>query len=128
MSGLVIIDGGLTKTGSLEQINLTLEMEELILFDQGEISIHGQLLYSDSTLSTTDQVLLMINDNYLTLDGNVNFKTNHIDILTDLEKAEIQLIHACIWFALTGYVKEDYDAVLFSFYKGCQLWTEAVSD
>ena len=43
-------------------------------------------------------------------------------------KAEIQLIHACIWFALTGYVKEDYDAVLFAFYKGCQLWTEAVSD
>ena len=43
-------------------------------------------------------------------------------------KAELQIIHACIWFALTGYVKEDYDAILFAFYKGCQLWTEAVSD
>ena len=94
MSGLVIIDGGLTKSGSLDQINLTLEMEELLLFDQGEISIHGQLLYSDSTLSTTDQVLLMINDNYLTLDGKINFKTNHVDVLTDLEKAEIQLINS----------------------------------
>jgi len=94
MSGLIIIDGGLTKSGSLDQINLTLEMEELLLFDQGEISIHGQLLYSDSTLSTTDQVLLMINDNYLSLDGKINFKTNYIDILTDLEKAEIQLINS----------------------------------
>ena len=36
----------------------------------------------------------MINDNYLTLDGKINFKSNHIDILTDLEKAEIQLINS----------------------------------
>ncbi len=94
MSGLLIIDGGLTKSGSLDQIDLTLEMEELVLFDQGEISIHGQLFYSDSILSTTDQVLLMINDNYLTLDGKIDFKSNYIDILTDLERAEIQLINS----------------------------------
>ena len=66
---------------------------------------------------------------------NLEIKSNGYEEFADLiikrsgvPKAEIQLIHACIWFALTGYVKEDYDAVLFAFYKGCQLWTEAVSD
>ena len=66
---------------------------------------------------------------------DLEIKSNGYEEFADLiikrsgvPKAEIQLIHACIWFALTGYVKEDYDAVLFAFYKGCQLWTEAVSD
>ena len=66
---------------------------------------------------------------------DLEIKSNGYEEFADLiikrsgvPKAEIQLIHAYIWFALTGYVKEDYDAVLFAFYKGCQLWTEAVSD
>ena len=49
--------------------------------------------YTDSILTTNDQVLLMIDDNYLTLDGSINFQDNSVDVLTDLEKAEIQLIN-----------------------------------
>ena len=45
-----------------------------------------------------------------------------------MSKREMGLIHASIWLSLTGYVKEDYDAILYSFYKGCQLWTEAISN
>ena len=45
-----------------------------------------------------------------------------------MSKKEMGLIHASIWLSLTGYVKEDYDAILYSFYKGCQLWTEAISN
>ena len=31
---------------------------------------------------------------------------------------KINLIHGLIWLSLTGYVKEDYDSILTSFYKG----------
>ena len=44
-----------------------------------------------------------------------------------MSKREMGLLHASIWLSLTGYVKEDIDAILYSFYRGCQLWTEAVS-
>ena len=67
LSGLLIIDGLITDSGSLDQIDLTLEVEENRLFKQGEISVHGQISYKDSILTTNDQVLLMIDDNYLTL-------------------------------------------------------------
>jgi GTP:adenosylcobinamide-phosphate guanylyltransferase/aminoglycoside phosphotransferase len=44
-----------------------------------------------------------------------------------MTEVEMNLIHASIWFSLSGYVKEDIDAVLYSFYKGCELWTEAIT-
>ena len=94
LSGLLIIDGLITESGSLDQIDLTLEVEENRLFKQGEISVHGQFAYKDSILTTNDQVLLMIDDNYLTLDGSINFQNNTVDVLTDLEKAEIQLVNS----------------------------------
>ena len=44
-----------------------------------------------------------------------------------MKKTEMLLLHSGIWFSLSGYVKEDIDAVLYSFYKGCELWTEAIT-
>jgi MobA-like NTP transferase domain len=37
---------------------------------------------------------------------------------------QMNLIHALIWLSLTGYVKDDYDSVLASFYNGLY-WLEA---
>jgi GTP:adenosylcobinamide-phosphate guanylyltransferase/thiamine kinase-like enzyme len=37
---------------------------------------------------------------------------------------EMKVIHCSIWLSLTGYVKEDIDAVLYAFYRGCELWTQ----
>jgi GTP:adenosylcobinamide-phosphate guanylyltransferase len=34
----------------------------------------------------------------------------------------MELLHAAIWFSLTGYVKEDIDSILYSFYKGVVIW------
>ena len=68
MSGLFIFDAGFTKKGALDKINMNLEMVESRLFNQGEISVHGQLFYSDSVISTIDPVLL-VGDSYLTIDG-----------------------------------------------------------
>ena len=67
---------------------MNLEMVESRLFNQGEISVHGQL-YSDSVLSTIDPVMLLVGDSYLTIDGRGDFKTKHIDFFTDMEKADI---------------------------------------
>ena len=40
-----------------------------------------------------------------------------------MDSREMNLLHASIWLALTGYVKEDIDAVMFSFYMGTYLWS-----
>lgn len=44
-----------------------------------------------------------------------------------MTKKEMLLINATIWLSLTGYVKEDIDAAMYAFYKGCELWTQAFS-
>jgi len=46
---------------------------------------------------------------------------------SNMSEVEILLIQSSIWFSLSGYVKEDIDAVLYSFYKGCELWTQAIT-
>ena len=86
MSGLFIFDAGFTKKGALDKINMNLEMVESRLFNQGEISVHGQLFYSDSVITTIDPVMLLVGDSYLTIDGRGDFKTKHIDFFTDMEK------------------------------------------
>ena len=40
-----------------------------------------------------------------------------------MSRREMNLIHASIWLALTGYIKEDIDAAMFSFYMGTYLWS-----
>ena len=40
-----------------------------------------------------------------------------------MSKMEMNLIHASLWLSLTGYVKEDIDAAMFSFYMGTYLWS-----
>mgnify|MGYP001188378655 FL=1 len=40
-----------------------------------------------------------------------------------MSKKEMDLIHANLWLSLTGYVKEDVEAALFSFYMGTYIWS-----
>ena len=40
-----------------------------------------------------------------------------------MSKIEMNLIHASLWLSLTGYVKEDIDAAMFSFYMGTYYWS-----
>jgi len=93
ISGLFIMDANLTDDMALNQINMTLEMVEAKLFNQGEISIHGLLTYADSTLSTLDPVMLLVGDSYLTIDGMRNFSSNKIELFIDMEKADIELVN-----------------------------------
>lgn len=64
----------------------------------------------------------------------LNIETNGYEHLgkyiiqrSGMNPIEMCLIQCGIWFSLCGYVKEDIDAILYSFYKGCELWTEAIS-
>ena len=93
LSGLAIIDAGITKSGSLDQIDLILEIIESKLYDKGEISIHGQVSYQDSIITTVDPVMVMVGDSYLTVNGEGNFKDKTIDIMAELEQAEIGLVN-----------------------------------
>ena len=93
LSGLAIIDAGLTKSGSLDQIDLILEIIESKLYDDGVISIHGQVSYQDSIITTVDPVMVMVGDSYLTINGEGNFKDNTIDIMAELEQADIELVN-----------------------------------
>ena len=63
---------------------------------------------------------------------SLEIKSNGYEEFSDLSvensgmsKKEMILINSTIWLSLTGYVKEDIDAVLYAFYRGCELWTEA---
>ena len=94
MSGLFIMEAGLTENGALDQIDMTVEMIESKLFNQEEISIHGQLTYKDSLLSTIDPVMLFVGDSYLTIDGKADFFSRTIDLYTDMEKADIELVNS----------------------------------
>ncbi|MFL2983384.1 MAG: translocation/assembly module TamB domain-containing protein [Candidatus Neomarinimicrobiota bacterium] len=94
MSGLFIVDGGLTDEGALDLIDMTLELVETKYFNKGEISIHGQMTYRDSVLSTTSPVMLFIGDNYITINGKTDFIKQTIDVYTDMENADIDLINS----------------------------------
>ena len=93
LSGLLMMDASIIDYTSLDQIDITVEIIEEKLFDQGEVSMNGQLSYKDSLMATVDPVLLFIGDNYLTIDGKFNFKNNEVNLITDLEKADIELIN-----------------------------------
>ena len=92
MSGLFIFDAGFTKKGALDKINMNLEIVESRLLIR-EISVHGQLFYSDSVITTIDPVMLLVGDSYLTIDGRGDFKTKHIDF-SDMERADIDLFNS----------------------------------
>ena len=93
LTGLAILDGGITSNGSLEQIDLTLEVLETKYFEVGETSFHGQVSYKDSIISTASPAMLLIGNSQLTLDGSLDFATENLDIIANLENADIQLVN-----------------------------------
>jgi uncharacterized membrane protein len=60
------------------------------------------------------------------MDETVFAKTAH-EIFADYfgeDKARIEILHGLIWLALSGYVKDDIDSVIGSFYLGLY-WLES---
>jgi len=59
----------------------------------------------------------------------LNIKSNkfehlsyHVIESSGINLTEMELMHSLIWLSLTGYVKEDIDSVLYSYYKGVKVW------
>jgi len=93
LTGLAILDGSIGNNGSLDQIDLSLEILETEYFEVGETSFHGQISYQDSVLLTRGPVLLLIDESELSVDGQYNFKTDNINIVSELENADIHLVN-----------------------------------
>jgi hypothetical protein len=94
----------------------------------------AKLFYSSSTNYDS------INSKKFTVDidsnGKVslNIKSNGYEKFSDyiidqsqMSKNEMLIIVSTIWLSLTGYVKEDVDSAMYSFYKGCELWNQAIN-
>jgi len=58
---------------------------------------------------------------YIHSNGFEKYKNLLID-MSNIDTKLMELLHCLIWLSLTGYVKEDIDAIFYSFYKGIQLW------
>ena len=93
LSGMAILEGTLDNKEALENIELTLEIAEYGVFADYESSFHGTVIYSDSIISTADPVMLVIGESVLSIDGNTNLKTRNLDIIADLENADINIIN-----------------------------------
>ena len=93
LSGMAILEGTIDNKKALEDIELTLEIAEYGVFADYESSFHGTVIYSDSIISTADPVMLVIGESILSIDGNTNLKTRDLDIIADLENADINIIN-----------------------------------
>ena len=90
---MAILEGTLDEKKALENIELTLEVAEYGVFSDDESSFHGTVSYSDSVISTVDPVMLIIGESILSIDGKTNLKSRELDILADLENADINIIN-----------------------------------
>lgn len=43
---------------------------------------------------------------------------------SQMSQSMMNFIHAGLWLSLSGYVREDVDAVLYSFFRGVELWNQ----
>ena len=93
LSGMAILEGSMNKNNALENIELTLEVAEYGVLMSDESSFHGTILYSDSTVSTVDPVMLIIGESILSIDGEVDLKTRSVNIISELENADIEIIN-----------------------------------
>lgn len=77
----------------------------------------------DSINQKKFQVTLNSNDVIINIKSNgfEDFSENVIQE-SSMDKSYMELIHSLIWLSLTGYVKEDIDSILYSFYKGVITW------
>ena len=93
LSGMAILEGTIDEKKALENIELTLEVAEYGVFSDDESSFHGTVSYSDSVISTVDPVMLIIGESILSLNGITNLKSRELDIIADLENADIDIIN-----------------------------------
>jgi len=93
LSGMAILEGSIDEQKALENIELTLEVAEYGIFSEQESSFHGTVSYSDSIISTIDPVMLIIGESILSIDGETDLKSRKLDIIADLENADINIIN-----------------------------------
>ena len=93
VTGMMILEGSLDEKNALDQIELTMEVLESELYSGRESLFHGTVGYRDSVISAVDPVMLIIGESILSINGSVDFKTSDVDIVVDLENADVELIN-----------------------------------
>lgn len=101
----------------------------------GDTKIYGdknydwaKLYYSvsgnyDSINSKKFEIKFYTNDIELSIKSNGFEKlSNDVIMASNISFKDMELLHSLIWLSLTGYVKEDIDAMYYSFFKGIELW------
>jgi hypothetical protein len=93
----------------------------------------AKLFYSVSTnydSINSKNFFVNINSNH---EVTLKIKSNGYEEFSDyvvressMSLREMLLMVSTLWLSLTGYVKEDVDSVMYSFYKGCELWNQAI--
>lgn len=101
----------------------------------GETKIYGDKNYDWSKLYysvngnydsiNSKKFNVKIHNNEISLDIKSNGYedlSNEVIQSSGMQKNEMDILHSIIWLSLTGYVKEDIDAIYYSFFKGIELW------
>jgi hypothetical protein len=92
LSGLVLFDI-LTKDNKIEDLSLTLEVQESELYPEDQITASGTLSFADSLLVLSDPLMLTVGPSAVIINGGADFKTNTLDFEAELHDANVFLIN-----------------------------------
>ncbi|MEE9189488.1 MAG: translocation/assembly module TamB domain-containing protein [Candidatus Neomarinimicrobiota bacterium] len=92
LSGLVLFDI-LTKDQKIEDLSLTLEVQESELYPEDRITASGTLSFNDSLLVLSDPLMLTVGPSSVVIYGEADFKTNTLDFEAELRDANVFLIN-----------------------------------
>ena len=92
ISGMVLIEG-LMSDGILSNLFLTTEVQESKLYLEDLVSISGTISYHDSLVEFIDPLTLSIGPSSIIMKGNVNLRSESIDLTFDMKEADVFIIN-----------------------------------
>ncbi|NOZ03241.1 MAG: hypothetical protein GXO92_01340 [FCB group bacterium] len=92
VSGLVLYEG-IIDSGRIDDLSLTMEVQESKLYPDNLISVSGSIAYHDSLLDLPEPLVLNIGPSSVVIKGFVNFREQDLDLALDLNDASVFLIN-----------------------------------
>ncbi len=92
VSGLVLYEG-IIDSGRIDDMSLTMEVQESKLYPDNLISVSGSITYNDSLLDLPEPLVLNVGPSSVVIKGFVNFREQDLDLNLDLNDASVFLIN-----------------------------------
>jgi autotransporter translocation and assembly factor TamB len=92
ISGLVLYEGQL-KAGQIEDLSLTMEVQESQLFPEQMITFSGTVAYHDSVLDLPEPFTLGIGPSTIVIKGFSDFHERAMDLALELTRTDIHLLN-----------------------------------